>query len=281
MPILALNNRTHWHFDMDAAKSAGKDLRETYAKADPFPHICLDNVFDPAVLDMCLAEFPAETGVDSESFERDQENLKASFNPEYVGPGARSFFYALNSRPFLAFLENMTGIKGLIPDPYYIGGGFHRTLNGGHLSVHADFNYHPILGLERRINALVYLNRDWKPDYGGQLELWDRKMERRVQSIDPLFNRLVVFNTDSDSFHGQPDPIRHPAGLPRRSIALYYYTATWDGTRRKHTTQFKARPASTDKPDYKVRLAETVQDFTPPILLRTLKKLRGKKPAAE
>ena len=274
MAILPFQNRVHWQFDMDAAKSAGKDLAARYAAAKPFPSIAIENVFEEAALDMCLADFPGASGAESR-FTRQQENLKSSFNPEYVAPEARAFFYALNARPFIAFLENLTGIKGLIPDPYFVGGGFHQTLNGGHLGVHADFNYHPILGLERRINALIYLNRDWRPEYGGQLELWDLEMKARVQSFDPIFNRMVVFNTTSTSYHGQPDPIRHPKGEPRRSIALYYYTATWDESKRQHTTQFRPRPQSADQADYKVRLSETIRDLTPPILLRQLKKLKG------
>jgi hypothetical protein len=107
-------------------------------------------------------------------------------------------------------------------------------------------------------------------------------MQGCVQSIDPIFNRMVVFNTTSHSYHGQPDPIRHPQGEARRSIALYYYTATWDDSKRDHTTQFKTRPKSPDRPDYKVRINEAIRDLTPPILLRQLRKLkrRSKSPAA-
>lgn len=274
--LLRFRDRRFWQFDADAAKSAGIELRERYQSAQPFPNIVIDDAFDPEVLDCCLAAFPGSANPDSEIFARDQEYLKSSFNPEYLDPLPRSFFYALNSRPFIGFLENLTGIKGLIPDPHFLGGGFHQTLNGGHLRVHADFNLHPIMHLERRINALVYLNKDWKPEYGGQLELWDRAMAHRVQSIDPIFNRMVIFNTDSYSYHGHPDPTHHPQGLPRRSIAVYYYTATWDESKREHTTQFKPRPQTGDRPDYKVRINEMARDVMPRILLRQLRKLRGK-----
>jgi hypothetical protein len=278
MNLLPLQDKVYWHFDMRATKSAGHEFRQQYMEGKPFPNIVLDNVFDDNVLEMCLSEFPTSAKLEGAvEHAQAQENLKASFNPEYLTSPVRSFFYALNSRPFLAFLENMTGINGLIPDPYYRGGGFHCTQNGGHLGVHADFNYHSILVLERRINVLIYLNKNWLPDYGGQLELWDRRMTHCVKSIDPVFNRMVVFNTDSDSYHGQPDPIRHPNGEPRRSIALYYYTATWDDTKREHTTQFHTRPKTGDRYNYRGRLIDAVKDVLPPILFRQLQKLRSER----
>ena len=139
------------------------------------------------------------------------------------------------------------------------------------MSVHADFNYHAPLNVERRINVLIYLNKDWKDEYGGQLELWDVDMKTRVKSIVPLFNRCVIFNTTSTSNHGNPEPVDHPDGRPRRSIALYYYTATWDGARRKHTTQFKVRPGSThDATDFKGKRLDLVADVIPPVLYRRL-----------
>ena len=176
----------------------------------------------------------------------------------------------------MKFLEGLTGIEGLIPDPYFVGGGFHETKNGGHLSIHADFNYHKVLKLERRINVLIYLNKDWQEEFGGQLELWNSNMSEKVKTVSPVFNRAVVFNTTGESFHGQPEPIQHPEGISRRSIALYYYTATWSDELRSRTTQFKARPDSGDKFDMAVWVSEMIQDILPPVLYRQLQKLKNR-----
>ena len=54
----------------------------------------------------------------------------------------------------LEFLETLTGIDGLVPDPYFAGGGLHQIVRGGFLKVHADFNWHPKLRLDRRLNML-------------------------------------------------------------------------------------------------------------------------------
>jgi hypothetical protein len=185
----------------------------------------------------------------------------------------RSLFYSFNSIPFVGFIENLTGIKGLIPDPYFAGAGFHQVNEGGHLDIHTDFNFHSAMGLERRINVLIYLNKDWREEYGGCFEIWDQKMSRCCRRVVPAFNTCVVFNTSSISFHGNPVSVNHPDRKPRRSIALYYYTATWDKTRRSYTTRFKVRPDSLDDFDLRVRFNEVVEDVVPPVALRALRKL--------
>ena len=162
------------------------------------------------------------------------------------------------------FLEELTGIEGLIPDPYYTGGGIHVVANGGHLDIHADFNHHAKLNLERRINVLIYLNRDWREEWGGSFEVWNDEMTEKVASFVPLFNRMVCFNTGTTTMHGNPEPVNHPDGEPRMSIALYYYTATWDETRKAHSTIFKPRPGTVDKPDRVEARHRVMKDVLPP-----------------
>ncbi|HEX4180765.1 MAG TPA: 2OG-Fe(II) oxygenase [Caulobacteraceae bacterium] len=262
-------------------RTKGRELSEAYNKADPFPHTIIDDFLPPSVLEDCLKEFPANLNDGDVQYDRSQERLKSQFNPDSLSDGPRRLFYSFNSKPFVQVLENITGIKGLIPDPHFLGAGFHNIAEGGHLSVHADFNHHKPMDLERRINLLIYLNKDWSDDYGGQLELWDTSMAAKVQSVVPLFNRCVIFNTTSESYHGNPRPVNHPKGVSRKSIALYYYTATWSAAKREHTTQFKPRPGQTDKVDTQVRISELLADITPPILRRTLvKTFRGQKKSA-
>ncbi|MHB8528240.1 MAG: 2OG-Fe(II) oxygenase [Caulobacteraceae bacterium] len=261
----------------EAAK--GAELCEAYRAAQPFPHVVIDDFLPAETLEMCLAEFPSKKGEADVTFDRPQERLKTQFNPDTFGPPTRTLFYSFNSRPFIGVLENITGIKGLIPDPYFLGAGFHEIQQGGHLSVHTDFNHHKPMDVERRINVLIYLNKGWKSEYGGQLELWNRDMSACVERVVPEFNRCVIFNTTDSSYHGNPNPVSHPTGVSRKSIALYYYTATWSAATREHTTQFRGRPGAGDKTDWTVRARETVADWTPPILGRALRgarrRLRG------
>ena len=145
---------------------------------------------------------------------------------------------------FLKFLEELTGITNLISDPSFRGGGLHSIYRGGKLGVHVDFNKHEQYGLDRRLNLLLYLNKDWREEYGGHIELWDREMKECVRSYLPKFNRVVIFTTTSASFHGHPEPLSCPEHMNRKSMALYYYTngRPEEGIEECHSTVFKLRP---------------------------------------
>jgi hypothetical protein len=269
--IIKTTSTDYGYFD-PSISALGAKYRDRYNSATPFPHIVLPDFLDENILELCLREFPS-TPDSSAGYKRSQENLKFEFKPETLSPPLRSLFYSFNSIPFVGFIENLTGIKGLIPDPYFAGAGFHEVSYGGHVNIHADFNFHSEMSLERRISLLIYLNKDWREEYGGCFEIWDQKMSRCCERVVPAFNTCVVFNTSSNSFHGNPVPAKHPERQPRRAIALFYYTATWDNTRRSHTTQFKVRPDSSDKFDLSVRFNEVVEEVMPPLALRALRKL--------
>jgi Rps23 Pro-64 3,4-dihydroxylase Tpa1-like proline 4-hydroxylase len=167
---------------------------------------------------------------------------------------------------FVNFLEKLTGIEGLITDHTLNGGGLHQILRGGKLDIHADYNYHPITQLDRRLNVLVYLNENWHPGWGGNLELWNKDMSSCEKSIEPFFNRVVIFSTNDDSFHGHPDPLECPETESRKSIALYYYTNGRPESERSapHSTLFKRRPCDPVIPEYedlrKQRAVRRVKD---------------------
>ncbi len=263
-------------FDESACVAAGASLRERYAAASPFPHVVVDDFLPAPLVERLLADFPPREMARVVRMET-AEYHKRGYRPDDLGAReCRSLFYAFNSRPFLAFLESLSGIDGLLPDPYFDGGGYHEIAPGGKLNVHADFNLHTKLNLRRRLNVLVYLNKDWDPAYGGCLELWDRRMTARVVSVAPVFNRCVVFNTDEDSYHGHPEPLTCPAGRSRKSVALYYYTAsaTIRDELAERTTRFRRRPGTRDDVGAANRVRELVRDVTPPIMMRTLSRLR-------
>jgi Rps23 Pro-64 3,4-dihydroxylase Tpa1-like proline 4-hydroxylase len=254
----------------------GESLSDKYRNAVPFPHIVIDDFLDASLLRAVLAEFPSSQ--DKAFFDRDQERLKFQYQPHEARSGlVRNLFAELNSRAFLEFLQELTGIQGLISDPYYEGGGLHETKRGGHLGIHADFNVHGHMKVERRLNLLVYLNEDWQDSFGGALELWDKGMKECVVHVAPVFGRAVIFSTDLDSFHGHPDPLDCPPERSRRSIATYYYTAVEEGLSSlpKRTTNFQRRPDSGDKTDWQIRRHHFVNDWVPPKLQRIARRLIG------
>jgi hypothetical protein len=262
--------------DPAALKELGESSHSTYVNNVPFPHIVIDNFFDPQLLHGILTEVNA---VDrsrryAKFLDRKTDHNKFAFFPETVGPETSRLFYFLNSGPFLTYMEQLTGIDNLIADPSYFGGGLHLIETGGFLEVHADFNHLKKYNLERRINLLLYLNENWLDEYNGQLELWDRNTMTRAKSVSPVFNRCVIFSTTKESLHGHPAPLATPPGFVRRSFALYYYTNTWDPAVQSHTTLYHISRNN----KVKLRVSRIVRgfilDLIPPIFRKSFRAIK-------
>ena len=201
-------------------------LKDQYSFADPFPHIQIDNFFSDEYLNSILNEFPDLSNLKNSQNYKNQNEIKFANNDYSNFPeNIKNFFDFLNSETFLNFLQIITSIKEkLIPDEKLNGGGLHEIKSGGLLKVHTDFSKHPTNNFDRRVNVLIYLNKGWKKDYKGCLELWDKEMKNCKQKILPSFNKMVIFSTTDFSNHGHPDPIDCPDNISRKSIALYYFS---------------------------------------------------------
>jgi hypothetical protein len=249
---------------------------EIYSKAQPFPHIVFDDFFDPNLVDQVLAEFPRPGQIKWQRFDNEQEIKLASASDASFGPMTRLFMYHLNSITFLDFLSKVTGIPNLIPDPTFDGGGLHQIVRGGKLGVHADFNKHGRYGLDRRLNLLLYLNKDWREEYGGHLQLWNTDMKQCEQKVLPIFNRMMIFGTTDYTYHGHPDPLQCPDDRTRKSLALYYFSngrPMEEITGEEHSTIFRARTKQDFKPTFGQRMKQLGSDLLPPILARQIKKI--------
>lgn len=253
-----------------------KENQAAYLSAHPFPNISFDNFFNPDLLSKILDEFPDLSKKDSISY-KDQKQIKFAGKGENdFGEETKGFMHFLNSEPFLNFLQILTGIEEpLTSDPYFFGGGQHEIKRGGLLKIHADFNKHPQLKLDRRINVLVYLNKDWKEEYGGFFELWDRNMEKCEKKILPIFNKMAIFSTTDFSYHGHPDALNCPENMSRKSLALYYYSngrpASEINQHAKHNTLFQERKnnevdQNAFKPTAKQRIKSIIKNITPPVI---------------
>jgi hypothetical protein len=257
--------------DADKLKELALKYREDYANAKPFPHIVIDNFFPEEVLENILSEYPKTGDIDWQKFENKSEKKLANKHERYMGDNTRALLYQLNSSTFISFLETLTGIDGIIPDPHFEGGGLHQIERGGYLKVHADFNRHTKMRLDRRLNLLLYLNKDWKEEYGGYLELWDTAMTGCEKKILPIFNRFVLFTTTDFTYHGHPEPLTCPEGWTRKSLALYYYTngrPASEVTGKEHSTLFQARPGEDLKEKTSgMDIKNFIKKCVPPILL--------------
>ena len=259
---------------IEELSKVANEKKKEYVNAKPFPHIVLDNIFDDRILNDILDEFPKNINVIGKSFENKVEKKLTINDSKKLSVTTNNFINFLNSQIFIEFLQVITGIdEKLVPDPYLIGGGLHELRKDGYLNVHADFNLHPLMKLDRRLNILIYLNKNWKEEYGGSLELWDKDMSKCHKRIIPTFNKMVIFSTTDFSYHGNPDKIKCSEDNSRKSIALYYYSNGRPSHERKlglHSTIFRKRPDTND-PDGNIEFKKLFGQ----IYLRKKKKIKN------
>jgi hypothetical protein len=256
-------------------ESLATENAEAYKKNKPFPHIYFDDFLPVGAAEAALRDFPEPKQLAWAEFDKPKERKLAFDVVEKLPRSVREVLYFLNSRPMVRFLEVLTGIDGVIPDPYYVGGGLHQIKPGGNLEVHVDFNRHSRFKLDRRINLLIYLNKNWKEEYGGHFELWNQDMSAAEQKILPIFNRCAIFSTTEFSYHGHPTPLACPPDRTRKSMATYYYSngRPEEEISGEHTTLFQTRPGQVEeKPQMSMK--EMVKAITPPILVSAWKKVR-------
>lgn len=205
---------------------------ETFRRAAPFPHAVFDDFLPGNVVERLVADFPGEDDIEWIPYGPGRTSALAKLKLNKLGqsdercfpPFIRHFMGQLLSSTFVEFVQALTGIKGLIVDPSHTACGLHSTGRGGRLMIHTDVNRHPHSRrhLHQVLNLIVYLNDEWKDEYGGHLELWTRD-RKPFKKIAPIANRAVLFETGTRSFHGHPEPLACPPGRRRNSIAVYYY----------------------------------------------------------
>lgn len=234
-------------FDYKKWNTTLADNAKDYVSRQPYPHIYLDNFLEEWAAEKAMGEFPAVKDDGWIHYVHVNEKKHGLNKMDLLPPFIREVIQEFNSPEFVAYMSKLTGIDNLLPDDMLEGGGLHQSMRGGFLNIHADFTVHPHKrNWRRRVNLLVYLNKDWQPDYRGDLELWDREMKECQQKIAPIFNRCAIFNTDDDSYHGLPDPIMCPDDMTRKSIALYYFTEEKVAP-KKRSTNYQARPEDGSK----------------------------------
>ena len=231
--------------DMLGGQAPASALASEYATQHPFPHVVLPNFLQAGVAEQLSAEFALAESGPWTHWAHYNENKSGLTERSAFPPLMGRVVDELNSDAFVGWLSELTGIPNLLADPTLEGGGMHQCGAGGFLNIHADFiRHHHKTHWRRRVNLIVYLNPEWKPEWGGAIELWDRRMQQCVVRVPPLANQAVIFNTDEHSYHGFPVPVACPAGVMRRSLALYYYTAEDDLDARvvPRSTNYQPRP---------------------------------------
>jgi hypothetical protein len=248
------------------------DLRASYKAAKPFPHLIVDDLFSEGLLDSLLSEmaqmYPEQWVTIGQDTRERTARMRSAAEMSEAGNRLMSI---VHSAGFLYLLSEITEISELLPDPYLQGAGYALMRRGDYFSVHADRNVAYGTGLTRRLAMIIFLNKSWSPDYYGQLELWSPDAKRCEVSIEPLFNKTVIFEVAYPNFHGVPAPLACPSDRKRQSFITYYHTA---GTAipegiKPHSSIFAPRFYGSNR----VTLRSIVRDLTPPLLSRAIRRL--------
>jgi 2OG-Fe(II) oxygenase superfamily len=205
--------------------------RETFLHAQPFKHLSIDDFFAADFAERLLAEFPR---FDPELARNEMGKVAGkAVNTKIreISPAYQELYETIGGKPFLELMSKVSGIPDLILDPRMYGGGTHENLHGQELDTHVDFNYDEAQQLHRRLNVIVYLNKGWQPEWGGQIEVHSNPRDpetNQIRSFDPIFNRCVMFETNEISWHGFPKITLPPdqRHQSRKSISIYLYTKT-------------------------------------------------------
>ena len=199
-------------------------LNDRFVGTPPYPMIVLDN-FLPN--DTAL-QLEKEADVIPEKhwteFTR-KGGYMQECNDMSAAPEAQELVNQIHSQQGMNWLSNITGIKDLIPDPYLVGAAYSKSYRGDNLGIHTDFNWNDEIKVHRMLSMIVYLNSDWKPEYGGDLQFKDFDNKKTIQSVAPLFNRAVIWRYHKRGFHGYPEPLACPEGMSRKTFRIFFYVS--------------------------------------------------------
>ena len=231
-------------FEREPLLVAAARARPAYPSARPFPHAVIDDWLPAAVVRRAARAFPR---ADHPGFRRrdyaEQRRFGQLQRKAFAGvdPTVRQLLNEVNGMVFLEMLAQVTGVRGLIPDPFFTGAGLHLSLPGGHLALHADFDRDRARGLARRLSIVLFLVESWEAEWGGELELWDAELTRCDARIAPRPGRLVIFAHGDAHWHGHPRPLACPEGVARQTLAAYYYVADGEPEAEGHSAVWAPR----------------------------------------
>ncbi len=247
-----------------------ESLRDRYRQAAPYPHVVVDGMFPDVLLDSMLSEI-AQMGrdrwknVDQDTRERTLRMRSAAD----MGPAGDRLLSVVHSAAFLYLLSEITGISNLLPDPYLQVAGYAQMRRDDYFAVHSDRNVAYETGLMRRLAVIIFLNKNWSPEYHGNLELWSHDGKRCEVSIAPTYNRTAIFQVANPNYHGVPTPLACPTDRTRQSFILYYHAAGVDSDLKPHTSIFAPRLYGSNR----LTLKSVARDLMPPLLVRALRKI--------
>ena len=232
---------------------------ETFNHPELFDYCVVDNFFKEDIANKLSEEIPSFESSFWHEYNNAIELKKTCNDWNKFPPLTYSVFSFLNSRLFIDHIGKASNIDPLYSDPGLNGGGWHIHSNGGKLNPHLDYSIHPKLKLERKLNIIIYLEKDWRSEWGGHLGLYSDtlagKSKKLEIEIEPNFNRAVIFDTTQNSWHGLSRIVATPDGYFRKSLAVYYLTIPDE----KASERGKALFAPTEDQSDNVDVAELIK----------------------
>ena len=198
----------------------------SWKNSKPFNHLVIDNFLENSLATQVADEFPS---INDDFWFYYNNAVEVIIACDMWCKFPKSIYktiFELTNNKFVDSLSNLVG-KQVWADYGLNGGGIHSMGNSGKLNPHLDYNIHPKLGLQRKINLIIYLTKEWDMSWGGAIELWSHDQElnkpKKIEKkVDCLFNRALLFDTTQNSWHGISDELSCPKNISRNSIAIYY-----------------------------------------------------------
>jgi hypothetical protein len=240
-----------------------QELHMNFLKTEPFPYIYLDDFLEPSFADSLSEHFPSLSEMDI-IYEGLNEHKGEHSKFENIHQDFNRLKQILSTDSFRKAIETISGIDNLeiINDRY--GSGLHQGGAGSFLDIHIDYNLHPFEKKQRRLNFIIFLNKNWQKEWGGYLEFWNSSGTECVASIEPRFNRCVLFISNNISYHGY-SAIQCPVSVTRKSFYLYFFTKP-EKRLLFHDTVFTPAPNDSLIRKYRIKAKELFKNTIKRIL---------------
>lgn len=228
----------------------------------PFDHCVIDDFFHPEIAKKLEDDFISYDDTRWFYYKNCLEDKKALNDWNAFPALTYRVFSELVSHEFISLLSTKLGSRYL-PDVGLHGGGWHIHDTGGNLNPHLDYSIHPKLGLERKLNIIIYLSSMLENEHGGHLGLWSHDEHTRQPGelkkvVAPKFNRAVLFDTTQNSWHGMCHALTQPKGIYRKSLAVYYLTIPSEKADSREKALFAPREEQKSMQDVQDLIAKRV-----------------------
>lgn len=202
-----------------------ENIKNMKMNSEPFNHIVIDDFLDQDCAEEIYKSFPT----DFDNWYKYWNPIEVKYtnnNLETFDKSIQEYFKKMESDECISIFSKLSEINNLESDPTLHGSGLHAHPNKGRLGLHLDYEKHPKLeNKQRRLNIILFMTKNWKEEWNGANELWDKDVTECKVKTFPKFNRAIIFKTNEFSWHGLPEIINCPDGVYRKSLAYYYLSS--------------------------------------------------------